>query len=117
MIFWFLFIFLEIFRNWYMIEWAKSKPIYFQSFILRGWAHILICIFVYDVQGPSDWWPILLLHVSSFWLIFDPALNLLRGKKWYYRGTTSGWLDRMPSKVIYWLMKVAALTYVIQWIL
>ena len=115
MIFWLLFIALEIGRNWYMIEKLNSKPVYFQSFILRGWAHLLICIFVYDTQDVHDWIPVLLSHVTSFWIIFDPVLNIIRGKKWYYRGATSGWLDRIPSKVVYWLMKVAALTYLIQW--
>ncbi len=117
MIYWFIFITLEIARNYYMIEVKNTKPVYFQSFILRGWAHLLICIFVFDTQVPADWYPILAFHACSFWLLFDPALNLLRKKPWYYRGKTSGWLDRIPSHIIYWLMKVAALTYCIQYYL
>jgi hypothetical protein len=128
MIYWFIFIALEIARNYYMIVVKKTKPVYFQSFLIRGMAHVFVVGLFYDVTVPSYWpsiyelidldyWPILLFHVTSFWLIFDPLLNLLRGKPWNYRGKTSGWLDRIPSHIIYWLLKVAALTFFIQYLL
>lgn len=128
MIYWFIFIALEIVRNYYMIVVKDKKPVYFQSFILRGWAHISIIVFVYDVTVPSEWlpiykifesdyWPILLFHVTSFWILFDLTLNILRKKPWNYRGKTSGWLDSIPSNIIYWLLKISALTFFIQYLL
>jgi hypothetical protein len=112
---WFLFIAVEIARNYYVIEVRKSKPVYLQSFIFRGWMAIIHGIML-NVD-PVSWWPVLAFQMTSFWLVFDLVLNVLRGKPWYYRGETSGWLDRVPSTIIYWLMKAAAFTYMTGYII
>lgn len=43
------------------------------------------------------------LLALAFFCFFDPALNLLRGKKWYYQSTTNGkpW-DRLLAPLNHW---------------
>lgn len=43
--------------------------------------------------------PVVAFEVSSFYLLFDPILNKLRGKHWLHRGKDSGWLDPLFNKL------------------
>ena len=103
MILWIIFIALEILRNYYLIEVKKSRPIYIQSFIIRGLASIFHGVYL-DVQNMREFTPILAFQVITFWWLFDIGLNLLRRKIWNYRGQNSGWLDPLPDNV-YWILK------------
>lgn len=129
MIYWLLFILLEIGRNYYLIEIKNTKPIYFQSFILRGMAAILTGIFIFESRGTFDniydisqlsywdlfmrWWSVLSFQVASFFTLFSPILNLIRGKKITYRGKDSGWLDSLPVWV-YWFIYIVCLLYTLK---
>lgn len=43
------------------------------------------------------------LLATALFCFFDPALNLLRGKKWYYQSTTNGKLwDRVLAPLNHW---------------
>jgi len=106
MILWAGYIIAEILIQSYLIEKKNWKPVYFQLFIFRAMAAIVHGIYL-DVT-PETWWPVITFQVCSFWILFDLGLNLARGKKWYYRGNTSGWLDSLPE-AIYWNGKVMTL--------
>jgi hypothetical protein len=111
MIIWLIIILLEAYRNWHIIEVQKSRPNYLQSFILRGIVAIFHGIYM-GVTEPANWYPVLIFQVSSFWILFDVTLNILRGKSIFYLGDpkkgSSGWLDRLPIS-IYWILKLIVL--------
>lgn len=111
MLIWILFIAIEIYRNYYIIEVVESRPDYLQSFIIRGIAAILHGVLV-GVTEPSDWYPILLYQALSFWILFDISLNLVRRKPILYKGETSGYLDRLPLP-IYVSLKIVAVIVLI----
>jgi len=108
MILWIIYILAEVLIQSYLIDKKNWKPVYFQLFVIRGMAAIVHGIYL-DVS-PETYLPVIVWQVCSFWILFDLGLNIARGKAWYYRGKTSGWLDRIPSGVIYWAGKVIALT-------
>lgn len=123
MIYWFLFIGLEIYRNYFLIEKRRMKPSYLDSFIFRAFFG-MICLFImyrgFDPLGDyTTIWkaiPIVAFEVSSFYLLFDPILNLLRGKPILYRGKSSGWLDSLSLKLgtpFYILLKIFTLIILI----
>ena len=102
MIYWFSFIALELLRNYVLIEKRKTKPDYLDSFVLRsffGLVGIPIMHPEFDPLGDyTTIWqaiPIVCFEVSSFYLLFDPILNKLRGKPALYRGKASGYLDSL----------------------
>lgn len=73
------------------------KPNYLMMFVLRGMAAILHGV-LFNPQNMGDYWPVLLFQVTSFWLIFEIALNIVRGREVFYYDTKekdSGWLDRL----------------------
>jgi hypothetical protein len=107
MIIWLIIILLEAYRNWHIIEVQKFRPNYLQSFILRGIVAIFHGIYM-GVTEPANWYPVLIFQVSSFWLLFDLTLNVLRGKSIFYKGKNSGWLDKLPLS-IYWTLKAIVL--------
>lgn len=71
------------------------KPIYLVMFVMRGMAAILHGV-LFRPENFSEYLPILIFQVTSFWLIFEAALNLVRGKELLYYDTTehdSGYID------------------------
>jgi len=107
MILWLLYPIIEAFAQAYFIK-LGNKPNYLQLFIIRGFAATMFGALV--VQ-PEPYLPGILMfifQVSSFWILFDPILNKLRGKPFTYKGKDSGWLDKLPTS-IYWSLKVVAL--------
>lgn len=45
------------------------------------------------------------LLATALFCFFDPALNKLRGKKWYYQSTTNGKLwDRLLASLNHWFV-------------
>ena len=94
---WLAFIAFEIFRNYALIEWWKKRPRYDVSVVIRfaaGAVFLLKRHPEFDPAGdPSTIWPALVYFVfqfSSFYLLFDSILNILRGKVIDYRGANSG---------------------------
>ena len=113
MIYWFLFIPLEVYRNYFLIEKRKVRPNYLHSFIFRAFFGLLCLILTYPytfdpVVNGLEYWPFVVFECSSFWLLFDPTLNVIRGKPVFYKGKTSCWLDSL-NHIIYWTLKVCAL--------
>jgi len=113
---WLLFIALEIGRNYWIIEKWKQRPRYDLAVVFRfgvGAAFFLCRHPEFDPLGdPSTIWPALVYFVfqfSSFHLLFDLILNLLRGKAWDYRGKNSGAYFDKGSWARYYTWKVASL--------
>jgi len=82
--------------------WADAngrKPIYLVMFILRGMAAILHGV-LFDPHTLQDYFPVFIFQVTSFWLLFEIALNIVRKKPILYYDTTehdSGWIDKFFS--------------------
>lgn len=102
---WFLFIALEVARNYYMIEKQKTVPNYLQSFILRGIASILHGIAV-GVVNTKEYAILVIFQCCAFWILFDLALNLFRGKSPIHKGKNN-LIDRFADD-IYWIFKCLA---------
>src|SRR3546814_12647066 len=90
MIYLFLFIILELARNYVLIEKRKIRPNYPGSFVLRAFFGLLCIILTYEDFDPLvnglDYWPFVVFECTSFWLLFDPILNLARKKPLGYSG-------------------------------
>ena len=113
---WLVYILSEVFVHEYIIEVKKKRPFYLHFFLQRGIAAILHGVLYlwlcFEAQGIEtsikNYLPLFVIQVSSFWILFDLGLNLLRGKDWWYKGKNSGWVDRL-SVYIYWPLKTIAL--------
>ena len=59
---------------------------------------------------PEQFWQWIGYTSCSFWLLFDPLINLFRGKKLFYRGENS-FIDGIGRKypVLYFMFKAIAL--------
>lgn len=112
-ILWFLIIELEVWRNYYIIEVKKQAPSYLLSFILRSMAAIVYGI-LFNPQNFNDYSPILIFQVTSFWIVFDLSLNILRDKEIFYTGHESGWLDKLGKiPLLYLFLKLSAFALMI----
>jgi hypothetical protein len=91
-----------------MIEKKKTKPIYIQSFLIRGIAALLHGILM-GVENIDEWTPLLFFQLASFWVIFDLSLNLLRKKSVFHVGE-SNLIDKYIGAIpeIYWTLKAIA---------
>lgn len=72
------------------------KPNYLQVFILRGIAAILHGIY-FNPHNMVEYFPVFVFQVTSFWLLFEGALNVIRKKPLLYydhEEGDSGWIDR-----------------------
>ena len=96
------------------VYWDKDgrKPNYLQMFMLRGITAILHGI-VFDMTCrifPPDlyrysmwelvliWTPLFTFQVTSFWILFELGLNLVRGREAFYfdrKERDSGWIDKI----------------------
>lgn len=88
---WIAFIIGHAFFDFYRIK-KDDKPIYLQSFIVRGMVAIAHAL-LFNPQNVIDWLPVLIFQCSSFWIIFPLLLNGLRRKPALYVGAQSGWTD------------------------
>ncbi len=87
------------------------KPNYLQMFVIRGMAAICHAVLLDVAVGyfPENLWaysaldmlgmwaPVLLFQMTSFWLVFELALNIVRGREWLYfdrKEHDSGWVDK-----------------------
>lgn len=116
---WILYIAICIVFNWFNITIREKKPVYFASNQWRAFFGFVFLILAsapdgfngIDLAYPRTFIPYIphaVYIISSFYVFFDAGLNWLRGKKWNYRGKSSGWLDRTKI-VIYYTLKVIAL--------
>ena len=106
--------------NWYKIEKQKKRPVYFAS---NQWRIFfgLVCLLVMSAgdgfNGIDFAYPRTLLpyipHAIYIWcsfgLFFDPGLNIARGKPIDYRGNSSGLLDPVLSRGMWWALKIVCL--------
>lgn len=92
--YWIAFIILFVIYNYWLIEKRKEKPVYGKQFVLRGIGALAHASLIFDVHNFLDWLPVLLFQVTSFFVIFSPALNIWRKKLYWYLGEDSGWIDR-----------------------
>lgn len=86
---------------------SKKDPFYLILFFIRGIIAIVFGGAVLDMQ-PDLWYAALAMvgfQAGSFWIIFDPLLNLWRGKRFAYEGKNSGWLSLVP----YWLQLIISI--------
>lgn len=114
---WLGFIPYEVRRNYRIIEVHKQKPDYLNSFGFRAFAAAVCLALMSGNYDPvMDWkhsLPIVIYEVTSFYLVFDPWLNLRRGKAWDYQGAQSGWLDKLGKPYYYFLKVLCAVLLVI----
>lgn len=109
---WLLYILVDAYINWYIIEKKKTSPHHGIMIILRGMAAIIFgaCIDTQEHQILQ----LVIFTGGSFWLLFDPILNLMRGKSPLYIGKTSK-IDTLGNKYpkTYWILKVVILISVV----
>jgi len=115
LILWIVLIWLEVERNYHLIEKEKEKPDYLHSFGVRAFLGILGLVFMCKHDPFLEWEltvPYFVYEVTSFYLIFDLWLNLKRGKPLDYQGKQSGWLDKL-GKPFYYTLKILCLVLLI----
>jgi hypothetical protein len=101
------------------IEIRKKRPDYTVAIIWRVFFGIVICIVVNPFLDPGNpftllpAWPFAAWQISSFYLLFDPSLNLLRGKPLFYRGKDSGTLDSLPLWAYYALKIICLIALIV----
>ena len=88
------------------------KPNYLQMFVIRGFAailHAIILDVVCDVFPDNLWrynaieliliWmPVFLFQITSFWILFEIFLNIVRKRELFYfdrQENDSGWTDQI----------------------
>lgn len=122
MIWWLIFIAAEIARNYILIVPLKTRPHYGWSFIFRVCGGAFFLFYHYPDPATMGFPPLYyaLFQVTSFYVLFDLILNLLRGKAWNYRGKNSGELDKLPDTKYYLLkagcLVILILTSILLWI-
>jgi hypothetical protein len=89
---WVVLVVLQAFIHYYIIEENNDMPFYLLWNLIRGGASILHGV-LFDVQGWSDYYPLLLFQLTTHFAIFAPLLNKLRFKGYWYVGKNSGWID------------------------
>lgn len=96
--------------DWYQIE-KKGKYInHLVEFILRGIVAIVYGGLVFDAQPGAHGAYVLLFEISSFYLLFEFLLNILRRKGIAYLGKEAA-IDKFLSRRrwLYWTLKLAVL--------
>lgn len=111
---WLAFIAFEIARNYVLIEGLQLRPHYGISAFIRFIAGGLFFFHAYPDPATMGFPPLyyLLFQWTSFYVLFDFILNILRGKHIFYRGKNSGDLDKLPDAK-YYLLKGASLVVLI----
>lgn len=83
------------------IDKDGKKPNYLMVFVVRGMAAILHGI-LFNPQNWNDYFPVFIFQITSFWLLFEIGLNLLRGREVFYydrKEHDSGWIDKIFDKL------------------
>lgn len=113
---WIVYIVLAVLCHYAWIMRMKKRPRYDVVVVVRFGAGAAFLLFRHPELDPlgdlATIWPALVYGVfqfSSFYLLFDLILNLLRGKAWDYRGKNSGAYFDKGGWVRYYTWKVASL--------
>lgn len=108
---WIVYVALDVWTNYVIIEKNDSRPNYFLMNIVRGVVFVLYGRFVWDLSLDLQAVYVLLYCTTSFSIFFDLALNISRGKHPLYIGQTSGWIDQWGFKnpFLYYIFKVLAI--------
>ena len=101
---WLIYPIIEASLQGYLIQKANWSPNYLQLFIIRGfWAIIFGGVILQLEYGFIQFAIWLTWCTTSFYIVFNPLLNKLRGKPFDYRGKESGWLDKLlKHDLAYW---------------
>lgn len=94
---WVLFVIIVSAIHYIIIEVYNRTPFYLGWFVAKGMAAILNGI-MFDPKNVSEWLPILAFQITSFWVIFNPLLNKMRGLSFWHLGTDSGLIDKFFLK-------------------
>lgn len=99
--------------NYRIIRNGKRPP-YLQHNIAKA-ALAIVHAVLFNPQNTIDWLPILFFQITSYWILFDLALNIARKLHPLYIGAESGWIDRWGNKHRgpYYFAKMAALVILI----
>lgn len=111
LVLWFTYILADAVVSWYLIERKKIEMnqilFHILSTIVRGWFFILvgICVDITE-QTLLSWF---LFTSTSFWVLFDPLLNVFRERGLFYIGMNAR-IDRFGNDhpVAYWSLKIVA---------
>jgi hypothetical protein len=90
-------IFLEIYRNYYIIEIKKRRPVYWRSTWLRLTVGAAFWFGSLIFSSMPYWsrWGMIPMMVLTFWFVFDYGLNIVRKKKpFFYLNPNGSWLDK-----------------------
>lgn len=118
---WILYIAVDVWINYRIIEVNDSRPNYLLMNIVRGVAFIVYGRLIWDasIELTYDWTVfrvtdetsyMTMYCITSFWILFDLALNRARKKHPLYIGPHSGWIDQYGFKypALYYLGKLIA---------
>ena len=107
LIFWLLIPLTNAFADAWIIERLKMPIDHLVEFLVRGMFAIVYGAIVFDAQAGTHGAMVILYEVTSFYVVFELALNMLRGKPWNYLGNTAS-LDKFLSKrrAVYYLLKL-----------
>lgn len=86
------------------IEWRRIEAVKGQWLNVPKWVSVLIGVglfaVVFWIFKPEEWYYIIPEMAFMRGLLYDPALNKLRGLKWdYVSERTNSWLDRIEAKI------------------
>lgn len=123
---WQLYVSFDVWINYRIIEVNDSRPNYLLMNIVRGTAFIVYGRLIWDASIELTYgWNVFrvteetfymtIYCLTSFWILFDLALNLARRKHPLYIGQHSGWIDQYGFKypALYYLGKAVALAALI----
>lgn len=106
-----LLIFVEIFRNWCIIDAGKSRPTYWWSQVIRiviSFVFWLCAAWFSDITW-YQWWALAPVMLFSFWWGFDYGLIQFRNfmsrilnapinLDWYRLNPKGSWIDQFQCK-------------------
>jgi hypothetical protein len=107
---WIAYIAVDVWINYHIIEVNKARPNYLLMNIVRGIAFLLWAKFLIHFEYELFYLNYFVFAVTSFWILFDLALNISRGRHPLYIGQTSGWIDQFgfQHQWLYYTAKVCA---------
>ena len=117
---WFIFVLFDVGTHFFIIEGLELRPRYAYATMWR-FAAAACFLFYYHPEfdplgDPTTIFPAVtyaLFQWSSFYLLFDPLLNIAREKPFDYRGEKSGYIDPRLSRKNWWLLKAACLVVMV----
>jgi hypothetical protein len=101
MIYWLIYPILEAIIQFHEITYKGKRPNYLVLFLIRAVASSIFILLFVDISCFLQYLSIVLWQACTFTLIFDPLLNYLRNKDFFYKGKNSGWIDSLPYNKYY----------------